>query len=116
MGDTIARLLELFRDRVPDTESFARVFELATTSERWSAAHAVFDEIRHRLLAARDQPYGCQYAFEELCCKSMYNAASPDDPFDPSSPFFVAGAAFELAQRVGVSIDTVVSALTPRRS
>jgi hypothetical protein len=114
MGNTIARLLNLFRDRVPDTESFAHVLELALTSERWSAAHGVFDEIRGRLLEsidAKDEVRGRQYSFEELCCKSLYNAVEREYAFAPSSPFSVAPAALRLAQVVGVSIEAVVSLL-----
>ncbi len=71
-----------------------RVLELAT--ELAGGRHKVFDEIRRRALAAAkagDDVRCDQYCFEELCCKAMYNAVSPRDPFDPSSPFSVAGAA-----------------------
>jgi hypothetical protein len=114
MGRCIAGLLHLFRGRVPDPESVARVIELATTPDRWSAGHAVFDEVRTRLLAAidaKDEPRQAQYSFEELCCEAIYNAAEPNDPFDPSSPFFVAGAALGLAKVVGVPISSVVAVM-----
>jgi hypothetical protein len=115
MGRTIAALLRLFRDRVPDSESAARVAELANTPDRWSAAHAVFDEIRGRLLDARgDTPRARQYAFEEACCQSLYNATAADDPFDASAPFFVAPAAFSLAEALGCPTESVVEALKPR--
>ena len=90
MGACIAGLLRLFRGRVPDSESAERVLELATEPGRRSAGHKVFDEIRRRALAAAkagDDVRCDQYCFEELCCKAMYNAVSPRDPFDPSSPF-----------------------------
>jgi len=103
MGRTIAALLRVFRDRVGDSESAAKVAELAGTPDRWSAAHAVFDEVRDRLLkVGGDTPLSRQYAFEEACCQSLYNAATADDPFDPSAPFFVAPAAFDLAEALGV--------------
>jgi hypothetical protein len=112
MGRSIAALLRLFRNRVPDAESAAKVAELACTPDRWSAAHAVFDEIRRRLLKHNgDTPRARQYAFEELCCKSLYNAAAADDPFDGSSPFFVAPAAFSLAEALGCPTESVVEAL-----
>ncbi len=113
MGVCIVGLLNLFRSRVPDVESNARVLELAKDPERWSAGHKFFDEIRRRSLAvnANDHERAAQYCFEELCCKAIYNAASPQDPFDPSSPFSVAGAALRLAARVGVPIEAVVSVL-----
>jgi hypothetical protein len=114
MGACIAGLLALFRGRVPDAESSARVLELATDPDHWSAGHKVFDEIRTRALAAiktKDHERAEQYSFEELCCKALYNAAGPRDPFDPSSPFSVAGAARRLARTVGVPVEAVVSVL-----
>ncbi len=114
MGVTITRLLRLFQGRVPDVESAARVAELAMAPDRWSAGHAVFDEVRRRALMAikvRDSLRCNQYGFEELCCKSLYNATEPRDPFDPSSPFSVAGAAVRLAQAVGVPVEEVADVL-----
>jgi hypothetical protein len=114
MGEVIVALLKLFAGRVPDSESNARVLELAGTSSRWSAGHAFFREVRHRSLAAikaKDQLRATQYMFEELCCKAIYNATSPQDEFDPSSPFFVAPAAARLAHAIGVSAEEVTAVL-----
>ena len=116
MGSVIVGLLRLFEGRVPDAESYRHVSQLAATPDRWSAAHAVFDEVRHRLLAADkvgDAPRQWQYCFEESCCKTLYNATDATDPFDPSSPFFVAGDALGLAQTVGVPLMLVVAVLAP---
>ena len=116
MGDSIAALLRLFADRVPDSESNTRVLELASEPTRWSAGHAVFDEVRRRLLAAmnaKDGPREWQHHFEESCCQAMYNATDPPDPFDPGSAFFVAGQAISLARAVGVPVELVVVVLAP---
>lgn len=115
MGRVIAELLRLFRDRVPDSDSAVKVAELAAAPDRWSAAHAVFDEVRRRLCSSEnDVPRGRQYSFEELCCKSLYNATGTDAPFDASSPFFVAPAAFRLAEALGVPSESVIKVLNPR--
>jgi hypothetical protein len=116
MGRSIAALLRLFTGRVPDTESNARVLELGTETTRWSAGHAVFDEVRRRLLAAMsasDGPRVWQHHFEESCCQAVYNATDPPDPFDPSAAFFVAGQAIGLARAVGVPVVAVFAALAP---
>lgn len=116
MGDYIAGLLGLFVGRVPDAESNARVLELAVTPGRWSAGHVMFDEVRDRLLAAieaKDRLAESQYTFEESCCQALYNAIDPPDPFDPSSPFFVAGQALGLARIVGMPVEAVVDVLAP---
>jgi hypothetical protein len=112
MGGYILRMLGLFAGRVPDAESNARVTELAATSNRWSAGHAVFDEVRHRMLGAMDRQdrlMAAQHIFEESCCQAMYNATEPRDPFDPSSAFFVVGWALGLARLVGVPLDAIAA-------
>ena len=115
MGLVIAALLVLFVGRVPDPKSNARVLELANTPDRWSAGHAVFDEVRNRLLAAinaKDSLREQQYGFEESCCVAIYNATDPPDPFDSGRAFFVPGEAIGLAMGVGVPLEEVVSVLT----
>jgi len=116
MGGQIAGLLRLFAGRVPDAESNARVAELAATPARWSAGHAVFDEVRRRLLTAskaKDEVREWQHHFEESCCQALYNATDPMHPFDPGSAFFVAPQAFGLARAVGVALAEVVAVLAP---
>jgi hypothetical protein len=116
MGGFIAALLRLFTDRVPDTDSNTRVLELASDPTRWSAGHAVFDEVRRRLLVAmraKDGPRERQHYFEESCCQAIYNATDPPDPFDPGSAFFVAGQAIGLARAVGVPVERVIAVLAP---
>ena len=119
MGKVIGRLLDLFNDRMPDAECAAHVAELAATPERWSAGHAVFDEVRGRMLAVikdKDDIRSRQYGFEEACCQALYNATAADDPFDPSAPFFVAPAAFRLARAVGLPAEAVVNVFAPEHS
>jgi hypothetical protein len=119
MGGIIASLLRVFAGRVPDAESNARVAELAATPARWSAGHAVFDEVRRRLLAAsksQDQAREWQHHFEESCCQAMYNATGARDPFDPSSAFFVAPQALGLARVIEVPVADVVAVLAPEQS
>jgi hypothetical protein len=116
MGGFIAGLLRLFSGRIPDTESCAHVLELAVTPGRWAAGHAVFDEVRHRLLAAmaaKDGPREWQHHFEESCCQAIYNATNPPDAFDPGSAFFVAGQALGLARMIGIPVEAILTVLAP---
>ena len=112
MGGYIVRLLRLFASHVPDAESNTQVLKLAEAPTRWSGGHAVFDEVRHRLLAAskaKDEKREWQHYFEESCCQAMYNATEPPDPFDPSSAFFVVAQALGLAQAVGIPLELVAA-------
>jgi hypothetical protein len=115
MGGFIAALLRLFHGRVPDSDSNARVTELAETPDRWSAGHALFNAVRGRLLAAdgSDLPRQWQHHFEESCCQALYNATDPPDPFDPGSAFFVAPHALALARAIGLPPEAVVTVLVP---
>ncbi len=116
MGGLIVSLLRLFAGRLPDAESNARVAELAATPSRWSAGHAVFDEVRDRLLAAmkvKDKARERQHHFEESCCKALYNATKARNPFDPGSAFFIAPKALVLARVAGVPVEEVVAVLAP---
>ena len=117
MGGLIAALLQQFTGEVPDPESNARVLDLASDPARWSAGHAVFDEVRSRLLAAISDKDGLrewQHHFEESCCQAIYNATDPPDPFDPGSAFFVAVQAIGLAGAVNMPVERVVAVLAPR--
>lgn len=116
MGNAIAALLTLFRDRVPDRETNARVLELSITTDRWSAGHKLFSCVRNRLLTAiesKDLDLQTQYYFEESCLQAMYNATRPGDSFDPSAPFWIAGQAIKLARIVGTPIEDVLHIIAP---
>ena len=116
MGEQIAELLRLFEASAPDRESNVQVADLASNPARWLAGHALFDEVRKRLLIAMQRKCDlkcAQYCFEESCLQALYNAANPLDPFDPCSPFWVAGTAIALARAIGVSEQSVLSVLAP---
>lgn len=110
MGRYIVRILDAFTGLLPDAESHACVRELVADPNRWSAGHAVFNEVRRRYLVAgdrHDHRSGWQYAFEESCCQAVYNATQPMDPFDPSSAFFVVAQALTVAKLSGVALDRI---------
>jgi hypothetical protein len=116
MGASIAALLKTFHGRVPDRESNSRVLELAVILDRWSAGHALFDEVRSRYLVAekaKDNVRVAQYSFEESCLQAMYNESDPNDPFDYVSPYWVIPGAIGLARAIGLSVETVLAVMNP---
>jgi hypothetical protein len=122
MGRALTKTLELFAMHVPDSESNGVLCELSKAPTKWSAGHAVYDELRRRYLLAladsisfNEQLILWQYSFEEACAQSMYNATDPVDPFDSSAPFYVWPMAFTLATELGVSSSDVVAALSAKR-
>src|SRR5437016_4082711 len=115
MQSTILALLRLFHERVRDSETNTWVSDLVANRDQWPRAHDLFDRIRQRLLAATQdggrprvpwtsmiQALWCQYDFEEWCLKAVFNETGTECPFDSCSPFWIAGAAIQLARAIGV--------------
>jgi hypothetical protein len=116
MIDDIIALLELFEGHVPDRETNTWVNRLARDPNKWSRAHDVFGQVRRRNLVAinlKDLIRECQYCFEEVCLKSLYNETDTVARFDSDSPYWVIKNAIVLARAVGVSLDDVVKIVAP---
>jgi hypothetical protein len=116
METDILALLQLFRARVPDRTTNSWVIELAQDRRKWPRAHAVFDRVRRRNLEAiarNDHVGECQYCFEEVCLKSLYNETAPRDPFDSDSPHWIIKNAIALARAVGVPVQDVLAIVAP---
>jgi len=116
MDEDIVALLRLFEGRVPDARSHASTLALASDRNKWCSAHSLFETIRDRHLAAikaKDIARECQYCFEEVCLKSLYNETDPSDPFDYDTPHWISKNALDLARIVGISIDSVIEILSP---
>jgi hypothetical protein len=67
---------------------------------------SAFDQLEKKTLAAekRDAPLAlAQYAFEEICAKTLYNMTGEPAPFDPDSPFWGLPLALELGQMLGTT-------------
>lgn len=115
MQDTILALLRLFAGRVADAETHGWVSALASERGRWPEAHDLFGRVRRRLLDTSGDPgRGGQYAFEEICLKSLFNETDTTRPFDPSSSFSVAAVAVGLARQVGVPEAEVLEVVAVR--
>jgi hypothetical protein len=107
-------LLALFEGKCEDKSTLKKLIELATSRERRAEAHALFAEIRHKTLLAEkrgDEFALTQYAFEEICAKTLFNLTHPTAPFDPDSAFWVLPLAIQLGRRLGISDPGDVSPL-----
>ncbi|WP_051379669.1 hypothetical protein [Bradyrhizobium murdochi] len=106
--------LVFFEGRCKDKETFRKLITLANERSRRKEAHALFSEIRKKTLAAEkrgDQLALAQYAFEEICAKTLYNVTGEPAPFDPDSPFWVLPLALELGQMLGTTDGGEISPL-----
>jgi hypothetical protein len=108
-GDIIAAILTpltFFEGRCEDKETLRKLMTLANDKSRRKQAHALFTEIRKKTLAAEkrnDQLAVAQYAFEEICAKTLYNLTHEPAPFDPDAPFWVLPRALKLGQMLGIT-------------
>ena len=116
-GDIIAAILApltFFEGRCEDKETLRRLIALANDKSRRKQAHALFTEIRKKTLAAGkrgDQLALAQYAFEEICAKTLYNLTGESAPFDPDSPFWILPRALELGRMLGITDASEISPL-----
>lgn len=116
MTDDIVSLLRLFEEHVPDKETNRLVLLLATEDATWPEAHELFNRIRRRTLeaiSAGDHRRECQYCFEEICLKCLYNETGPADPFDSDSPHWITKNAVSLARRLNIAVQSVVDIISP---
>ena len=114
----IQALLDLFEDQVPGHESNRLVAKFARDKARWYKAHGLFTTIRQRNLKAiksGDKTKECQYCFEEVCAKTLYNVTRSSTPFDPDSPYWVIKNALTLAKQIGMPIESVVDLVAPNK-
>ena len=100
----IIELLDHYLTRVSETATMRLLREVAADWHRWSEGHAVFDRIREKTLEAEhssDRLASNQYAFEEICAKTLYNMSNPEDPFDSDSAFWILPLAANLSAALG---------------
>ena len=81
----MAALVRLFSAKVGDRTTLLELQHMLGASDSWSQAHALFQRIRLKTLAASQQgnhKLECQYCFEEVCAKTLYNLVLCNDAFD----------------------------------
>jgi hypothetical protein len=116
-GDIITGLLTpliFFEHECADKVTLRKLIALANDESRRKNAHQLFQEIRAKTLAAErrgDDLALTQYAFEEVCAKTLYNITGEPAPFDPDSPFWVLPLAVKLGKMYGVTDLGLISPL-----
>ena len=107
-------VLTLFEGKCEDKTTLRQLVNLAANKDRWPEAHALFTEIRLKTLQAEkrgDTLLVTQYAFEEICAKTLFNLSHSAAPFDADSAFWVLPLAAELGRQLGISNPGDVSSL-----
>lgn len=104
-------MLDLFENHVPDRDSNRLVWKFCDEKERWIKAHGLHSTLRDRNLGAirkGDKVRECQYCFEEVIAKTLFNLTYPDAPFDADSPYWVIKCALRLAKELNIPSNKVV--------
>lgn len=112
-------LLDLFEDKVPDKESNRLVWRFCDEKHKWIKAHGLHSTLRDKNLKAIKQgnrAKECQYCFEEVIAKTLFNFTLSSAPFDPDSPYWVIKNALSLAKVVGMPTEAVVNIVAPNHS
>jgi hypothetical protein len=108
--EEIKLLLDLFENEVPDKESNRLVWKFCNEKHRWIKAHGLHSTLRDRNLKAIEQSNHakeCQYCFEEVIAKTLYNLTRAEAPFDPDSPYWVIKNALSLAKTLNIPAEKV---------
>jgi len=109
--DDMDGLVRLFSPHCNERETLDQLYTMIGDRKSWSKAHDLFDRIRRKTLKAehgRDDVRACQYLFEEICAKTLYNLSGESAPFDADSPYWVIPNAIAFARRLGLSDADVI--------
>lgn len=107
-------LFDVFEPLCDDAESLQALSAMASNLGRWRDANMLFQGIRQKTLAAEkegDELRLAQYAFEEICAKTLYNLSGSPAPFDADSAFWVIPLATQLGAKLGMKNPGEVSPL-----
>ena len=121
-AQAIQEMVQFFLPHCSDQSTLRLLDGLACDDKLWCNAHALFGQIRDKMLradASDDRLLQEQYSFEEICAKTLFNMSGHHDPdckefpapFDADSPFWVLPAAVAFARTLGFDDPCCVSSL-----
>jgi hypothetical protein len=109
--DQMKRLIEVFALHSTDRSTLDELRAMIGDRDTWHRAYDLFQRIRQKTLAAerrRDELADCQYLFEEVCAKTLYNLSGRPAPFDSDSPYWLGPNALLLARRLKIDQSEIV--------
>ena len=112
----MAGLIRLLSPHCQDRETIDALGAMVADRGKWSRAHGLFNQIRRKALAAErslDRKLACQYSFEEICAKTLFNLSASNAPFDPDSPYWIIPNAIAFARHVGVEDAQIIKVVAP---
>jgi len=122
--DSIRGLLKFFEPYCSERTTFDRLLKMIDDESQWSQCHHLFSEIRTKTLLAdqeKDARLQCQYSFEEIIAKTLYNFECPTEgvqysverpaPFDADVAYWVVPRALSFATALKLDPMLVVDAI-----
>ena len=107
----IPRLIDLFAAKCSDRSTLDDLRRMVDDVNSWPQAHNLFTRIRRKTLEVGengDARARCQYLFEEVCAKTLYNLSGSTAPFDADSPDWIVPNALSLARQLMIPEAEVV--------
>jgi hypothetical protein len=117
----IAKLLLFFSDKCSEKSTWNELISMSASDSLWVNAHGLFRRIRQKTLRverslrnplqirrAHYKTLECQYLFEEICAKTLYNLSGAAAPFDEESPEWIVPNALNLAKQLGVQPEAML--------
>lgn len=99
--DQVEQLLGLFRPHCRDTETMEELRALLRNEKEWVRAHYLSTRMRTKAIQAAknsDLKGELQFAFEEVCAKTLHNLSDSKKPFDADTPYWIIPLALKLAK------------------
>lgn len=121
----INRLALFFLDLCADKTTLIELVHMSSVESSWINGHDLFQTIRRKTLMLEkeskvDHPditnlrvLECQYFFEEVCAKTLYNLSGGSAPFDQDCPSWILPNAITLAEQLGVDRHAVLNLANP---
>jgi hypothetical protein len=107
-------MLAVFESACEDGDTLRRLSLMALNRGKWRDGHALFQEVRQKTLKAEkggDELALAQYAFEEICAKTLYNLSNSSALFDADSAFWVVPLGVDLGRKLGFTEPSQISSL-----
>jgi len=109
------RLLAVFQPHCHDADTLKELRALLHEPQDWVQAHYLSTRIRAKALNAvkeGDLKGELQFAFEEVCAKTLHNLSSSKKPFDPDTPYWIIPLALKLAKVLAIDERKILDVAT----
>lgn len=116
IGGAIGEMVRVFIPHCRETSTLLELDQMVSEPAKWCDGHGLFSRIRSKTLMAieaKDELLQWQYAFEEICAKTLFNLSDVayPAPFDDDAPFWVIPLALSFARALGMEDPYSVSSL-----